>query len=119
MASRDYINLVAEAMLSSDWVRWKIPTPTNTKQAFLINTSAGGQKDMCVVELKDGRVDVYCPTLHNHTDVFGFNNMQHFEEWFNTMIADKSSMFSDREPEPALGPHTALAAQIGSNYIKG
>lgn len=119
MASRNYIKLVAESMQASDWVKTRIPTPTNAKQAFLINTSVGGQADMCVVELRDGRVDVYCPTLQDHADVFGFDNMQHFEEWFDIMIGDKSTMFSDREPEPTRGPHTATAAQVGQNYIKG
>lgn len=120
MASRNHIKFIAESMpTDSNWHRTKIPTPTNARQAFLINTTPQGQADMCVVELKDGRVDVYCPTLHNHTDVFGFRNIQHFEEWFDVMIADTSSLFGDREAEPAVGPHTAIAASIGSNYIKG
>lgn len=119
MASRKYIEFIAESMLSPEWRRKKIPTPTNARQAFLINTSVDGPEDMCVVELKDGRIDVYCPSLRNHEDVFGFHNMQHFENWFDIMIANSSSMFADREPEPTTGPHTAIAATVGSNYIKG
>lgn len=70
---------------------------------------------MCVVELKDGRVDMYCPVLNSDQDVYGFDNLRHFEDWFDVNIVGDQYL---ENVNPPHGPHTAIAATIGSNYIK-
>ena len=125
MASRNYIDNIAKTITESDYrprVKY-LPTPTNSNQAFMVNTldpdgGPDGLNDMFVVELKNGVVDTYCPSFSElgYPDVHGFNDLQHFFTWFEKMIMMGLGGMMDEDD--STGPHSALAATVGSNYLK-